>query len=528
MADSSFRRTVPKWPLRAAPDAPGLVVNEIEHWSPPAGLDYHHPVNRVDVQHCSEISNFYLDNGVFRTRAALGAVGSENAGFLTGVVNFVTAAGTAVLIRFTKSKAQRWNSTLGWIDIPGANWAGADDQYFSTTAYGDTLLWSSRAADAVWEYQPVSNTVFKNPSSPAAAHITTFGGRVIASGILGKPFSIQWTVKNNSRDWIGIGSGIEDLKSTPGGEVDEQMGVYPVSSSTALAVRGNSVWLMTETGDPKKPYRFDTLHPIGSRSPRTIARVTGGIMMLGTDDVYIVTEQTATPIGELIRKRLIGSLSNLNLAAGGFISSRKEYWIAADKSIYIYSFYDKGWSRQAFPWTIDNLWPTNTYFGEGLTIDQLTGTIDSLVGTIDSLVGQRQSSALHVTSGTQVMTEDDSLLLDIFSSTSRSQIATELRSGVLEAGDVRSYVKLLEVLVEYECTATQLVTLEYSTDGGKTWLRYSQQTLQATTKPEVITATRTIKAQSIQVRLITSSLTSRLSIISMLPRTVKEARARAR
>lgn len=532
MARSLYNHSVPGWPRRKT-SLEELKIEEPLYWSPPLGLDYTARRNRVSVQHLTEMSNFLLDQGVLRSRVGLDRMGASGLGPILGMVNFLTENDEAVPLRFFSTILQRFVSNA-WANVPGAIWAAsADTEFYSSTTYGNTLLFSNGLIK-IWEYDHISNTVFQIPTSPQAAHLTTFGGRVIASRITGRPHAIQWSVKNNSRDWTGVGSGIEDLLSTPGGEIDLQMGVFPISDTTALVVRTNSIWLMSETGNPSAPFRFSRIHAgIGSRSPRTVVSLSGGIILLANDDIYMITEQSVKSIGQTVRTRIIDSVTDMGLISGVFNSRTKEYMIAAANCVYRYSFIDQGWSRSVYPYNIVGLTSSNTFFGEGITIELLLGTIDNLAGTIDSLIGQRRPNALFFQADSAVLQESETDFRDDTTVSTGTQVTNaiplELRSGVLEANNGRNLVRLMDVQIEFECVLAQPVFIEYTTDGGTTWETYSSRTMPATTKPQIMTATRVVEAQSIMVRFRTDFIQNQggITILSMIPRTQMAGRVNA-
>lgn len=500
-------------------DELGIEVVPKPHWAPPKGLDYVNRKNRVQPSHSPEILNLYLDRGVQKSRKGTTQVGAEASAPIMAVVNFVTSAGIGFLLRFLTTRLEQWNGTT-WTQVGTAAFTGGTSAYFTYTAFGDTLLFSN-GIDGLWEYAPLTGSLTLVPGGPNALHLSTFGSRVIASAANGELGLVQWSVKNNSQDWEGVGSGAEPLLSTPGGKVDALMGVFPVTDDFALMVRSNSIWQVSQTGDPDAPYRFGRLHAnLGSRSRHSIDVVPGGVVLLGTDDIWLVTDSAVNPIGQLIKDRVYLENDDITQARGIYRPGTKEYWLVPSNTdiLYRYSFQDQGWTRHRYPFDIR--WLEQSIFHyEGITWDEMVGSWDTQSSVWDALLGDSREPQFFMVASSDdfVITESDVETDDELISVGKTAQGIEIQTPVLEAATPFEKTEVIECQIEYEQNAvTQTVLIEYATDGGTVWNGYSTKVLTSTGYPQIKRALRTLERKAMQFRL-RSTVLGQLTLISFSP-----------
>lgn len=500
----------------------GIEVEPKPHWAPPKGLDYYDRKNRVPLSHTPEMTNLYLDRGVMKSRKGTTAMGVASGIEIMGVVNFVVASGVGFLLRFTTQRLQQWNGGA-WVNVGDAVFTGSNADYFTYTAFGDTLLFSN-GINGLWEYAPLTGSLTLVAGGPNALHLSTFGGRVLATNA-DYPGRLDWTAKNNSRDWTGVGSGDEELLSTPGGKVDALMGVWPVTDDFALMVRTNSIWQVSQTGDPDAPFRFGRLHAnLGSRSRHTVDVIPGGIILFGTDDVWIVTDSSVTPIGQLVKDRMYLESSDITKARGLYRPDTKEYWLITSVTnvVYRYSFADQGWSRHKY--SFDIRWMEQSIFHyAGITWDEMVGAWNTHPETWSSLLGTARPPqfmfATDADAGSSYTIKEDSVLLsDQIIQSDKSAFGIEIQTPVLEAATPLEKTEIIECQLEYEQgAATQTIIMEYSTDGGTVWNDYSTKVLALTTGyPQIARAMKTLERKAMQLRL-RSTILGQLTLISFSP-----------
>lgn len=497
-------------------DEPQLQVEAKTLWSPPQGLDYLNRKNRIDEAHAAEMLNVLLDIGVKRSRNGTQLLGAVAAEPVMGIVQFVTGSGIGFILRFTTARLQRWNAlTSLWVDVQ-TGFTGGTSDYWAYTAYNNTLLFSN-GVNGLWEYAPMTGTVQQLTQGPSCKHLTVVGGRVVASACNGQEFTTMWSVKNNSHDWTGIGSGTEDLLSTPGGQVDSVLGVFPITDDTSLMARTNSIWMVTETGDPEAPFNFRRLHhKLGSRSRHSIDVVPGGIVMVGNDDIYLVGVDQPVPIGTLIKSKLAGV--DLTKAQGRYRSRLKQYWVTlGGDEVFVYSFLDKGWSRLKYPFDVRWLEESIFYYG-GTTWDEQATTWDAAVGTWEGSLGTAQSAGFFMATAEALgnSIQEVTTSADAYIQTGKVAQGIELQTKEFNPQTPLDTVQVNETQMEYEAGEAQDLQFFWSQDGGTTWNLYSEKSVAITTTVEILRATKQIERPKLMLRMVSPTL-GKLTLVSLSP-----------
>ncbi|HEY6022391.1 MAG TPA: hypothetical protein VIY48_21790 [Candidatus Paceibacterota bacterium] len=422
------------------------VARTVEIWTPANGLDLNTPVSRMDLSYLPFIQNFKIQDGYYIGREGTKYLNTyaEPTGLMASFV-WQTPQDVEWILRFTKTQMQYYDWGIGgWINVSGIspNMSGGDSDYFQWTGYGSKLLFVN-GKDGIYQtdLSTVPPTVTKFGTGPVAPKfITTFGGRVIASNISGAPGRIQWSVKNNSTDWSGIGSGYDDLVSTPGGGIDESFGVYPVNDAQALVVRSHSIWLMSLTGDVNVPHRFSMLYAnFGCDDPYSIVPVPGGIVGLFRDNVYFVNEATIQPLGNTISSmfRVSGNENYINRspnnkAVGAYDPDVREYRLAlrliGGTVVLRYGFTHQHWTQDWYPVNIKHifgfpkLWSSPIYDSRLI----MTGTDN------------------------RTFYETINWLQDVSGGGGYVDASMYLVSGVIRATDSYHKTRLLKIFVEYD------------------------------------------------------------------------------
>lgn len=423
------------------------------------GLNFTQPSGTLDPTWLTDCANFRFDYGFLVTRHGFVLKGGITAAAPTEimkVLDFTYSTTDSVLLRFCLDRVQFWDGTY-WSDAGGTyTLTGTNTDQFTFTAFNNLLIFSN-GVDGLFYYDPTRNSVIKITGGPACKHLTTFNGRVVASNIVAVnplPYRIQWSVKDDYSDWTGLGSGFEDLLSTPGGSIDEQIGVYPITDYAALAVRSNSIWQMTETGDLDAPFRFERLYAgLGSKWRDSIVAVPGGIVGFFNDDIYLVSEQAlqkiGTPIGRALRYRQSTSVQVYALYGPTMKTySFVEYDPALPYSpyapyIYQYSFIDNGWTRDTHPApnpkslsvTLGSTRALSIATSPGLIVD--AGT-DSIISEVDP-IGDSELNSLVVADASHVWYEDSESWVDQLNDGTLFTPEKRLTSGLLSPASRMNY-----------------------------------------------------------------------------------------
>lgn len=443
------------------------------------------------------------------------------AGTLTVAAKVAGAAGNAITTTEALANGSWGAATLtGGLDpVSAGNYlTGTVLDFFTYTAFNNTLLLSN-GVDGTYEYAPLTGLLQKITEAPAAKHLSTIGGRVVASAVNGQEYTTQWSVKNNSHDWTGIGSGSEDLLSTPGGLVDSVLGVWPITEDTSLMVRTNSIWQVNQTGDEEAPFRFNRLFAnLGSRSRHSIDVVPGGLVMLGTDDIYLIDATKPAPMGTLIRPRIFAT-EDLTKAKGRYRSRLRQYWLTlGGDEVYVYSFDDGGWSRMKYPYNVRWLEESIPHYG-GVTWGEMVGDWASHPETWASLVGDFRAAGFFMATDEALgntIQESGASTADTYIAAGKAALGIEAQTREFDPSTPLEEVQVNEAHLEYESEEAQDIIFEWSSDGGTTWNAYSTKTLAITDTVEISKPEKQIERKKIMLRLRSATLGG-LTLVSFSP-----------
>lgn len=466
------------------PLGPGLDVQDVELWAKPTGIDNQNAITQVSPQAAVVMSNFRLNRGTLIQRPGVALIGGSDSTTVMNVIDFVTSDSASHYIRFRTDGLDRYDtSTDSWIPISGPTLTGDESNQFTYTGWNDMLVFSN-GKDGTFQLQlgpAYSYAIIAG--APAAFHLTTFAGRILATSVFDPtyvPNRIRWSTKDDNTDWTDLGSGFEDLRSTPGGVIDEAFGVYPITDQMAFVVRQNSIWVMYETGQVDAPFQFSRLFdklPCASRY--AIVAVPGGVMLLTNEDVLMVTLQGPQVIGAPIRQHLIDFLQSPELAYASFDIRRQEYvlgikewgssgsWLSA---IYRYNLFDHGWSRDDYPFQVKSLCFTR-YKHDDIQVASLPGTVAALAGTVGNLGATSSDGGMLMvchdsTTGKDfVVREDATQFEDNLPMGPVSGLST-IVSGALQAGGPFYNTELIEVQALYEADVQAFIALSVSTNSG--------------------------------------------------------------
>lgn len=348
-----------------------LLPKRLSHFLEPGGLNTVTPLSRLDRKYSPDIMNLRIRDGRYIPRDGTRMLGDEDAvANVVGLAHIVYGGGVERVVRWLKTKMQVWSSggaypnPGSWTDVPALVLTQSnDDDRVSWTVWNKLILFTNNK-DGLYSYDPATNTASLIAGAPAGKTVAVFNGRVIISGVLGNPHRIQWSAKNDHTDWIGVGSGFEDLLSSSGSEVDSQRAVIPVSDHTAIAVRSNSVWAIYETGNPDAPFRFARLYTdFGSNAPHTLRALPGAVIGHFRDSIYIVGEtqrqDIGAPIADLLREYQVGSAGT---PAMGFVDPKLQeyrYTSGSSDKVFRFSLRYQAWTRDQYLYEVRVIAPVN-------------------------------------------------------------------------------------------------------------------------------------------------------------------------
>lgn len=467
---------------------------------------------------------FSLDS-TYVTKPGTELVGGAAATAICGVIVFSSRTSSDYIVRVTTTGVEYWGGT-SWVALTGPALALAQDTKVEFTVWDDKLLFTDSSTN-LYSINFGDGNYTAIPGAAVGRHITTFGGRVIVSYVIKDPDTpgtfvtrIRWCAKNNNTDWTGLGSGYEDLLSSPGGTVDVQQGVIPVTDVEAFVIRSSSVWVMNITGYVDAPFNFTYRFDQGTDAPGSIVRTPSPrgesagslfaqIIMLSQDDVVVVRPEGITPIGIPIKDQLLGTTLNTRKAIAGFEPRNREYWIhvpplANDNTTSVVWKYriDEGvWYHSLYPFKMERMAFKDVLFAQ--TFDELVGTFDTLVGFFDDLGLQtRQPAAILVSSNQpRVIRERPGVVGDVNALGTSQGITIELQTGMILPSNPLEDLVILMLEVLYEASQSITAIFEFSVDGGTTWETYGQLTLTATSGPTLVAYRNTITRKKLQMRM---------------------------
>ena len=263
------------------------------------GMDGSSPLGHMQPGIARLVNNLNIRFGRYQARNGVSVVGLKATSPLLYALDARLSDGGTSTIRFTEAGVETLIAGV-WTAVAGDAFTGLQSAAFALCGWGDTVIFSGGIGGLnSLSFNPDTNAAIAGSPS-GCIHLTVFGGRVIASLNTNR---IQWSVKDDSTDWSGLGSGFEDLKSEPGGKNDTQTAVVPITDQIAYCIRSNSVWQVSLTGDFDAPLNFSMLmEGIGSRYPQTCVGIPQGVICVGDNgNVWLIGPSGVKDIGQPIR-----------------------------------------------------------------------------------------------------------------------------------------------------------------------------------------------------------------------------------
>lgn len=468
------------------------VARRLQLVEDPKGIDLDLTVSEGDPNTAFVCKNFRINHRKkLQIRNALQYLGLAASDFViqTAVIHSKTSA--EYVLRWTLVGVEVWNGA-SWIALSGPILSMGSQDHISWTTWNSFVLFSDQRT-GIYKIDLSAKTYSLISGSPVCRHITTFGSRVIASNVSGLPTRIQWSVKNNSDDWVGLGSGFEDLLSSPVG-VDVQYGVFPVDDVQAIILRSGSVWIMETTGYFDTPFAFKYRYAVQCDSPWSAEMTTLGLFFLGRNNAYLVNTQQLSELANDVKDGWANY--DLTLAQGCYDSWREEYYIYIPTTTNATADFGtgdapppppppgtSGYQSPSTVWvysTLHQLWTTFEYslpvasisapnFRVTTTIDNLIGSIDSLGGSMDSLGTSYPVRGLMMTyykSGAgRVLVESKTAITEPADGFT-TNVTAVLQSGRILPADPLSKLRIHEVqwIVENGVGTDYSTTFRYSSD----------------------------------------------------------------
>ena len=385
---------------------------------PPQGMNCTDPVASITMSQPRWAFNVVPEPGRWKTRYGTAYVGdgvgyvAESSTTIVYARQVIDASGSEWLIRWT---------TTGVEIIDGGAWVACTGPALGMNKYGKVamtgwanLLIFSDGVTGTYALDMNARTYTLITDAPAAGDLATFNLRIIAS--IPNTSRVQWCVARDYTDWTStnLGAGYEDLLSAPGGSVDTQTAVLPVSDEIAYLVRSNSIWQMEPTRNLDAPFAFSrVVATLGSRWPATCVTIPGGIAFMSDEGVYLFRGGQVEDLTAPIRSMFAGvpqtalrsacmcydqHAENLRLSGDFTVETGTPITVSSNLTLRWHFRIGGGWTADYFRENQKVRAVSSTLnYRRRLTIGELTGTIGDLEGVVGDLgVSGTQSGFLAV------------------------------------------------------------------------------------------------------------------------------------
>lgn len=236
---------------------------------------------------------------------------------------------------------------------------------------------------------------------------------------------------------------------------------------------------MNITGDFDAPFSFSRLYThVGSKYTKTVVPIPRGLICVGDRQVWMVTPEGFKDIGAPIVKRLIDGIDWLSVSSATYDTLNGEYrlglWIPDGAGLvqYIlrYNIARDAWTEDTYPFRIRSM--TYTLFNSDVTSTDVRkpGTIYAMADTVTKFVAKDDES------------RDNTALRDA------NEVGGTTAGGFrIETGDIRlrddlQQKEVVEIILVYEAAVAFTLNIDYSYDGGASWLSYSSAVLPIATR----------------------------------------------
>lgn len=465
-------------------------------------------------------TNVVLSNNSYHGRKGLNTLGSAGSGEIVYAMHFTTRTGVTYFFRFFTNHVERFDGSV-WATTTGLpTLTGTTEDIFTFTFWGDLLIFSN-GVDGTYVVDPTTNVGATISAAPPALWLTVAAKRLIIAGSDTDPNTIFWSIRGDFTDFSGLGSGSEDMLSTPGGYVDSLTGVYPVADQISFVVRSRSIWSMVETGSFDAPFQFSKSYPeIGGEFPFGVAIVPGGVIVPTKGDIHRVTmqngvEHIATGVTDHIfsglavgaRRRVCGAANQQGNFYRLFVPTSTNNHRVHTCTLGTERDEPYQWTTFEYPFDIRAMSVGVPDFA--LQTDELPGDSDSLSGQTDDLgVTEGDTGLILIPDATNayIVIEDATQTdnpsgRDVTVNGQRYKSGFDIQTGILVSTSPldKSLTNDMQVVIisNRDC----IVKVAFSGDGGDTWEQEQNIRVEASDKPKVYRATCNLERDSLLMRV---------------------------
>ena len=353
--------------------------------------------------------------------------------------------------------------------------------------------------------------------APRAKYVTGFSERVVGANVGDSDAASETLAWSGNRALTefdaleDISAGNKRLDTSPRTIVDPIKGVFGFSS-VMIILRKRSIWLATQNPTASNPFNtFRAVPGIGTDLPGSIAIGKEKIIFLDARTRDVVVYSPGQPlqfIGSPIRNIILANITDSSTLSSTYLENEDEYYIVITESgivkVWVVNFKTNAWQYDEYSnlTSIDSLAGFSSY----TSFNDATGTFDAASGTFDN------ASDTPVVIPKLVYGYGNGLLLQEDSSVQRDNTVNytfELRSK--EFKNIKEDLVITRILIEYQATVSGDIILQYSRDGGTTWLTGKTVTTN-TGKVRKIILKKAIRAERLMWR-ITAALGGQFDIL---------------
>lgn len=492
----------------------GIVPQPLTHCVPAKGMNTQLRLNQMGRDTARLVQNLRIRDQHYISRDGTAVVGTIADSELIYATSVKLSTGTTWSLRWRVDGIDALQSGV-WTPIAGDSFTAPSSTQVSITGWGDGIVFTIGVDRLFWlRFEGGVPSITRLVESPEnVGHVTTFAGRIIAS--IRNSGETHWCAKNDNEDWTGQGSGFEDLRSAPGGGVDQQTAVAPVTDEYAYMVRTNSVWQMSLTGDPDAPFRFTLLYQgVGSEYPGTVKSLNRGVAFMSRDSIVHISPEGKQDIGQGIREKIRITKQYLRDTSSDYDPRDNEYVLSIPSAnslnaheLYRYNFDAPGWTKDVYPFPVKSI--SFVRYSRSLSMDELTGLpMDALEGAMDDLgVTDRIAGLMFAVRGNSKLvivhsdTNNNTGMKDVNSVGFGVASGWRIETGYVIPSNTINRVWLTATEIEYESEAECELTYEYSDDGGATWNQYASSLLPIATRPTVHRVQQSLEREGLQIAI---------------------------
>jgi hypothetical protein len=295
---------------------------------PVKGIDFSVPATFIGDQY-----GFPKNMQYFRGQMMKGpgktAFGVNAASQIMGLTKLEIFSGIKYLVRASKTRVQKWNTTTSiWDNISTAMFTGDDDDFFSfTNVVEDGLLLISNYVQAVQKWNGSGAVSALGGTPPKAKFMTYVSPYVLLGytndGNIVSPWNVQWCDTGTPEVWSGGNAGARLLSD----EASPLQNIMRLNEGV-VGYKKKSIWMGNKV-DTTEVFHFDCVKTgMGLGASRAVADYPDGHLFMSEDDFFSFSGIRPESIGGPVRDEVFGKIdrSKINRCFAVQIQQLSEVW----------------------------------------------------------------------------------------------------------------------------------------------------------------------------------------------------------